>query len=85
MQCKYKAGDMSHILYDLFFIGPAGSDSCKLILPIFCSLQITKIKSDTQENGNPPTSKVTIYGIVIDSDKTEARLPHDKAVNVRKS
>ena len=29
MQCKYKAGGMSHILDDFFFIGPAGSDSCK--------------------------------------------------------
>ena len=33
MQCKYKAGGMSHILDDFFFIGPAASFAKKLGYP----------------------------------------------------
>ena len=33
----------------------------------------------------PPTSKITIYGIEIDSDKMEARLPPVKVVKVMES
>ena len=85
MQCKYKAGGMSHILDDFFFIGPAGSDSCKNDLTNFlflCKKFGIPIK---MAKTKPPASKITIYGIEIDSDKMEARLPPVKVEKVRES
>ena len=85
MQCKYKAGGMSHILVDFFFIGPAGSDSCKNDLTNFLFL-CTKIGIPIKmAKTKPPTSKITIYGIEIDSDKMEARLPPFKVEKVKES
>ena len=81
MQCKYKAGGMSHILDDFFFIGPAGSDSCKNFLFLCKKIGIPIKMAKTK----PPTSKITIYGIEVDSDKMEARLPPVKVEKVRES
>lgn len=85
MQFKYKAGGMSHILNDFFFTGPAGSNNCKKDLTNFlflCKRIGIPIKmSKTQ----PPTTKITIYGIEIDSVEMEARLPPDKVEKVRKN
>ena len=53
MQCKHKAGGMSHILDDFFFIGPAGSDSCKNDLTNF--LFLCKKNLDTHKNGKNKT------------------------------
>lgn len=77
MQTKYKGGGMSHIL-DVFFLHWA--QGCFIVYNLTHFLYIWKkigvpIKmSKTQ----PPSTKIIIYGIEIDSKKMQARLHIDK-------
>lgn len=83
MQTKYKAGDMSHILDDFFFIGPADLPNCKNDLTHFLflckSIGVPIKMSKTQT----PTKSIIIYGIEIDSTEMEARLPSGKVEKIR--
>ncbi|XP_078330524.1 uncharacterized protein LOC144624540 [Crassostrea virginica] len=84
LQSKYGAGDMSHILDDFFFIGPANSSNCKNDLTNFlylCKCIGVPIKMSKTQT---PTTIITIYGIEIDSDLMEARLPVDKVEKIKK-
>ncbi|XP_062614297.1 uncharacterized protein LOC134276023 [Saccostrea cucullata] len=83
LQSKFGAGGMSHILDDFFFIGPANSESCKNDLTNFlflCKNIGVPIKMSKTQT---PTTKIIIYGIEIDSDKMEARLPADKINKIK--
>lgn len=83
MQTKYKGGGMSHILDDFFFIGPRDALDCRNDLTHFlyiCKKIGVPIKmSKTQ----PPSTKIIIYGIEIDSEIMQARLPIDKVEKTR--
>lgn len=84
MQSKYKAGAMSHILDDFFFIGPAYSQSCKNDLTDFLYLCKTIGVPIKMSKIQTATTSIIIYGIEIDSCKMEARLPVEKVDKVRK-
>ena len=53
MQCKYKAGGMSHILDDFFFIGPAD----KFFVPL-------QKNWDTHKNGKNKTPYFQNYDLL---------------------
>lgn len=83
MQTKYKAGDMSHILDDFFFIGPADLPNCKNDLTHFLYLCKTIGVPIKMSKTQTPTKSIIIYGIEIDSTKMEARLPLGKVEKIR--
>ena len=83
MQTKYHAAGMSHIIDDFLFVGPPNSDKSLHDLNSFlqlCNRIGIPIKA---EKTVYPTTVITIYGIEIDSNKMECRLPVDKIVKIR--
>ena len=79
----YKINGVSHLLDDFFFVGKAGSNECQFALDSFlqvCSDVGVPIKA---EKTQLPTTRITIYGIEIDSDLMIARLPIDKLEKVK--
>lgn len=73
---------MSHLLDDFFFIGPVNSMSCKndLTILFLCKTIGVPIKMAKTQT---PTTKITIYGIEIDSDLMESCLPSDKVDKIK--
>ena len=73
---------MSHIIDDFLFVGPANSSQCFHDLQNFLHL--------CQRLGVPikdsktvlPSKVIIIYGIEVDSEKMEWRLPQDKIVKI---
>ncbi|KAK3092911.1 hypothetical protein FSP39_008779 [Pinctada imbricata] len=83
MLTKYKAAGMSHILDDFFFIGPPASDKCRHDLASFLLL-CKKINIPiNMDKTLPPTTKLIIYGIEVDSVKMENRLPEEKLAKLK--
>lgn len=83
MMNHYGSGGMSHILDDFFFIGSRNSESCLHDLQTFmklCSYIGVPIK---YEKTTLPATEIIIYGIEVDSEKMECRLPQDKIVKIR--
>jgi hypothetical protein len=78
MYNKYKASGISHILDDFFFISNSNSSKCKEDLTNFLYLcKKTGIPINMAKTVVPSTT-ITIYGIEVDSDAMECRLPQDK-------
>jgi hypothetical protein len=83
MMNKYHVSGMSHFIDDFFFIGPPNSGKClqdvksfeKLCAAIGLPIKHTKTVL--------PTTKITIYGIEVDSVTMVSRLPEDKLVKLR--
>lgn len=74
---------MSHILDDFFFIGPRDALDCKNDLTHFLYI-CKKIGVPLKMSKNqPPPTKIIIYGIEIDSEIMQARLPIDKVEKTR--
>lgn len=83
MLVKYKAGGMSHLIDDFFFIGPAETSDCLRDLTQFnelCKRIGIPIKT---EKTVYPTTVITIYGIEIDSNLMQSRLPDEKLTKLR--
>ncbi|XP_061170929.1 uncharacterized protein LOC133180416 [Saccostrea echinata] len=83
MLTKFGAGGMSHMIDDFFFIGAKGSKDCDRDLKQFislCSEIGVPIKHDKTVL---PSTVITIYGIEIDSEAMECRLPMDKVEKIR--
>jgi len=83
MMTKYKAHDMSHLLDDFFFIGPSKSNKC--LQDVICFERLCKRLGIPLKQSKTvyPTTKLTIYGIEIDSINMECRLPNDKLFKIR--
>lgn len=67
----------------IFFIGPANSMSCKNDLTNFLFLCKTIGVPIEMAKTQTPTTKLKIYGIEIDSDLMESRLPSDKVDKIK--
>ncbi|KAK3087428.1 hypothetical protein FSP39_005841 [Pinctada imbricata] len=80
MYTKYKASGLSHILDDFFFISHAGSAKCKQDLTNFLYLCSKTNIPINMSKTILPTTKITIYGIEVDSVAMECRLPVEKVV-----
>ena len=83
MENVFKAAGISHILDDFFFIGPAKSSQCRDDLTNFlflCKQVGIPIK---MQKTQPPTTKITIYGIEVDTEAMECRLPYEKLTRLK--
>lgn len=80
---RYNAGGMSHILDDFFFIGPPNSSACRNDLNTFLALSERIGVPIKMEKTQFPCTKLTIYGIEVDSTEMESRLPPDKIEKIR--
>ena len=79
---KYKTGGMSHIIDDFLFVGPANSSQCFHDLQNLLHLY-QRIGAPIKDSKTVLPSKVIIiYGIEMDSEKTECRLSQDKIVKI---
>jgi hypothetical protein len=79
----FNASGMSHILDDFFFVGPSNSKKCSDDLASFLYLCKTIGVPIKMEKTQTPTTKLTIYGIEVDSDSMECRLPLEKINKVK--
>ena len=83
MQHKYQAAGMSHIIDDFLFVGPPDSQKCLTDLSAFLQLCQRLGVPIKEEKTVLPTKVITIYGIEVDSNKLECRLPQDKIDKVK--
>ena len=85
MEHKYHAAGLSHIIDDFLFVGPSNPNKCLTDLSAF--LQLCHTLGVLIKDGKTvlPTTVITIYGIEVDSDKLECRLPQDKIDKVIKA
>ena len=80
MDCetKYHAAGVSHFIDDFIFVGPPHSDKCLHDLNQFLSLcERIGVPIKTQKTVQP-TSVLSVYGIIVDSENMELRLSIDK-------
>ena len=82
MEHKFSAV-MSHIIDDFCFVGPPSSSLCAYALDQFLVMCRDIGVPIKKEKTVKPTTCLIIYGIEIDTDKLEARLPIDKVVKIR--
>jgi hypothetical protein len=79
METRYHAAGMSHFIDDFIFVGPHNSNKCVQDLHKFLSLCERVGMPIKEENKTVnPTSVLSVYRIIVDSDKIELRLPYDK-------
>jgi len=85
MEHKYHAAGMSHIIDDFLFVGPPNSNKCLTDLSTFLHLCHKLGIPIKDEKTVLPTTIITIYGIEVDSNKLECRLPQDKIDKVHRA
>ena len=83
MYSKFNVGGMSHMLDDFFFIGPKNSNKCLQDIKQFISICEECGIPIKMEKTHFPTSVLTIYGIEVDSNALECRLPQAKLDKIR--
>ncbi|CAG2249858.1 unnamed protein product [Mytilus edulis] len=83
MQSKYRSGGMSHILDDFLFVGPPQSQKCNQDLQTFIQLCNRLGIPIKKEKTVLPTTVITIYGIEVDSNIMECRLPQEKIEKIQ--
>jgi hypothetical protein len=81
VETKYHVAGMSHFIDDFILVGPPNSNKCLQDLHQFLSLCETVGVPIKEEKTVNPTSVLSVYGIIVDSDKMELRLPYDKTEN----
>ena len=69
---------MSHILDDFIFVGPAGSNECRLALKKFLAVSEHLNIPIKHSKTVLPTTLATVHGIEIDTVQMIARLPQEK-------
>lgn len=80
---KYKAGGMFHLIDDLFFIGPAGTNNCLRNIKKF-EILCGKIGIPIKETKTVwQTTILTIYGIEKDTNVMQNRPPKEKLVKLK--
>lgn len=80
---RYNASGMSHYIDDFFFIGPPNSQKCLQDVLAFEQLCNTIGIPIKQSKTVLPTTKLTIYGIEVDSVSMKSCLPQDKLEHLR--
>lgn len=83
MENKYSAGGMAHMLDDFLFIGEPYSPSCGRNLQNFISLCNKLGIPINQEKTVLPTTVLTIFGIEVDTNLMECRLPQEKIDKIK--
>ena len=83
MENKFATKGIAHLLDDFFFIGAADSDECKVSLNNFLLLASHLNLPIKHSKTVYPTTRITIFGIEVDSVAMECRLPWEKVVKVR--
>ncbi|XP_061170464.1 uncharacterized protein LOC133179795 isoform X1 [Saccostrea echinata] len=78
MVSKFNLQGMSHMIDDFFFIGPNNSSKCIHDLENFLALCSTLGVPIKRDKTVLPCKVITIYGLEIDSEAMECRLPSDK-------
>lgn len=82
MSTKFGISGLSHLLDDFVFIGKADSQECFSALQTFLCLANTLGVPIKKEKTVMPCTRLTIYGIELDSVEMVARLPQDKVVKI---
>lgn len=80
---RYDASGISHYIDDFFFIGPPNSQKCLQDVLAFGQLCNTIGIPIKQSKTVLPTTKLTIYGIEVDSVFMKSCLPQDKLEHLR--
>ena len=70
---KFQASGMSHMLDDIFFIGPKDSPSCQIALENFLDICAEAGFPIKHEKTHQPSTLITIYGIEVDSVALQCR------------
>ena len=83
LQHKLGVRFMSHILDDFIFIGPAGSNECRLSLNKFMAVSEQLNIPIKHSKTVLPTTLVTVHGIEIDTVQMIARLPQEKLQKIQ--
>lgn len=80
---KFQARGMSHMIDDFFFIGDKSSSDCERDLNQFISMCSDIGVPIKHEKTILPSTVITIYGIEVDSEVMESRLPLEKIEKIR--
>lgn len=83
MKERFGASDMSHILDDFIFVGPAKSHKCQTDLNNFLSLAAQVEIPIKNEKTVQPSAVVDVHGVELDTIKMETRLPLEKITKIR--
>ena len=80
---KLRVRNMSHILDDFIFFGPANSSHCSIGLQSFITLAESLNVPIRADKTVLPITIISLHGIEIDTSIIQVRLPEDKLIDAR--
>ncbi|MCP3931016.1 MAG: hypothetical protein GY705_18180, partial [Bacteroidetes bacterium] len=78
LQNKFNVKDMSHILDDFMFFGPANSSQCSRHLNTFLSLSQSLGLPIKESKTIFPTTRIELHGLTVNTVDMKLHVPPDK-------